>query len=394
MQAPDGKMSAQCFHDSCQGRGWQAFKKQIGAPRARHYDGKRAKGRGKRPDKAGVQTARGGDGIASGPDDQRVTIVVTTKEHEVNDQAVAALGGAAEAIQQLLDVVADFPFESLVHKSAWLAALLTPLARFAFQGNAPLFLVDANVRASGKGLLLKCISHILIGQGFTVATYTSDEDELRKRITSIALAGDRLVLFDNLTGTFGNGTLDAALTTSAWEDRILGGNRMARVPLMVTWYATGNNVVIVADTVRRICHIRLESPEERPEERRDFKHPNILEWIDKNRQRLLAAALTVLRAYFVAGCPDQGLPAWGSFEGWSRIIRNALVWAGMPDPAETRHELQDRADIVAEGMGALIAAWERMDPERKGLTAAEVVHPGVPQAGWHRPPSRTPRGDA
>jgi hypothetical protein len=38
MQAPDGKLSAQCFHNSCQGRGWQQFKEAIGAPTAEHYD--------------------------------------------------------------------------------------------------------------------------------------------------------------------------------------------------------------------------------------------------------------------------------------------------------------------------------------------------------------------
>jgi hypothetical protein len=38
MQAPDGKLSANCFHNSCQGRGWQAFKAAIGGPEPRHYD--------------------------------------------------------------------------------------------------------------------------------------------------------------------------------------------------------------------------------------------------------------------------------------------------------------------------------------------------------------------
>ena len=38
MQAVDGKMSAHCFHNSCQGRGWQAFKEKIGAPEADYYD--------------------------------------------------------------------------------------------------------------------------------------------------------------------------------------------------------------------------------------------------------------------------------------------------------------------------------------------------------------------
>jgi hypothetical protein len=38
MQDDAGKLSAQCFHNSCQGRGWQQFKAAIGAPEAHHYD--------------------------------------------------------------------------------------------------------------------------------------------------------------------------------------------------------------------------------------------------------------------------------------------------------------------------------------------------------------------
>jgi hypothetical protein len=38
MQASSGKMSAQCFHNSCAGRGWQEFKETIGKPGAEHYD--------------------------------------------------------------------------------------------------------------------------------------------------------------------------------------------------------------------------------------------------------------------------------------------------------------------------------------------------------------------
>jgi putative DNA primase/helicase len=38
MQAPDGKMSAKCLHESCSGLGWQAFKEQIGKPDRDHYD--------------------------------------------------------------------------------------------------------------------------------------------------------------------------------------------------------------------------------------------------------------------------------------------------------------------------------------------------------------------
>jgi hypothetical protein len=282
------------------------------------------------------------------------------------DEAVAAR-------EVLLEVVSDFPFERPVHRAAWLAGLLTPLARFAFVGPAPLNLVDSNVRGSGKGLLLNTNCYIVTGEPFTIATYTDDEDELRKRITSLVLAGDRLVLFDNLDGKFGNAVLDAALTGTAWKDRVLGANRMAEAPMYMTWYATGNNVAIAADTARRICHIRLESSEERPEERQGFRHPNLLQWVGDNRAKLLTAALTILRAYCAAGRPDQHLPAWGSFEGWSGLVRSAVVWVGLPDPGETRLLLQESADVTAESMGVLLDCWQRMDPDRKGLTAAEVI---------------------
>jgi hypothetical protein len=295
---------------------------------------------------------------------------------------------AIAARDALLEVVADFPFEQGCHRAAWLAGLLTPLARFAFAGPAPLFLVDANVRGAGKGLLLDCISRIVSGERFTVATYTSDEDELRKRITSLALAGDRQVLFDNLEGRFGNATLDAALTAPSWEDRVLGVNRMMRAPLFVTWYATGNNVAVGADTARRVCHVRLESPEERPEERGDFAHPDLLAHVAANRPCLLGAALTILRAYAAAGRPQRELRPWGSFDGWSRLVRQAVVWVGLPDPGETRYLLQGQADVTAEAMSLLLCCWEQMDPERQGLTAAEVIdrlfrHPPDASPAWH-----------
>jgi hypothetical protein len=277
------------------------------------------------------------------------------------------------ARDELLDVVSDFPFAHPMYRAAWLAALQTPLARFAYHGPAPLFLVDSNVRGAGKGLSLDCIAAIVTDERFTVAPYTSDEDELRKRITSLAINGDRLVLFDNLVGAFGNATLDAALTATVWGDRLLGVNRTVKAPLFMTWYATGNNVSIAADTSRRVCHIRLESDLERPENRDNFRHPDLLAFVKSNRPRLLWAALALLRAFCDAGRPDQGLPAWGSFQGWSGLVRNAVVWLGLPDPGLTRIILQDQADLTDEGMRVLLACWERMDPQCKGLTTGEVV---------------------
>jgi hypothetical protein len=56
------------------------------------------------------------------------------------------------------------------------------------------------------------------------------------------------------------------------------------------------------------------------------------------------------------------------------MVRSAVVWVGLPDPGETRLLLQAQADVAAESMAVVLACWEKLDPERRGLTAAEVIH--------------------
>ena len=145
------------------------------------------------------------------------------------------------------------------------------------------------------------------------------------------------------------------------------------MPLYATWYATGNNVILVGDTARRVVHIRLESPEENPEERADFHHPDLLAWVRQERPRLTAAAVTILAGYCAAGRPDMRLTPWGSFEAWSALVRQAVVWIGLPDPGSTRTELTSQADREAVALRQLIAGWEEMDAAGVGMTVAAVL---------------------
>jgi hypothetical protein len=300
----------------------------------------------------------------------------------------ATFADVKSAVATLFEVLVDFPFESPAHKAAWLAGLLTPLAWFLFDGPAPLFLIDANVRAAGKGLLCDVIALILTGRRFPVMTYTPDREELRKRITSLAAEGERLVLLDNLAGAVGNDVLDAALTTDRWKDRILGTNRVYDGQLHVTWFATGNNVLLAADTARRVCHVRLETPLENPENRSGFRvSSDLRRHVLARRGELLSAALTILKGWHAAGRPRTGLKPWGSYEGWSEVVREAVVFAGLPDPGETRMALQTAADRDAGAMATVLHCLERLDPDRRGVTAADVVdklkNPPAPAPDWY-----------
>jgi hypothetical protein len=280
---------------------------------------------------------------------------------------------AVAAVEQLFEVVADFPFANLAHRSAWLAALLTLAARWAFEGPAPLFLIDGNVAGVGKGLLADTIALIVTGRRFAIDGFPGDGEELRKKITSWVLRGQNYVLLDNLTGDVGGGELDRALTATEWDDRILGTNQSITAPLAIVWYATGNNVTIRGDTNRRVCHIRLDTLDERPERRTDFRYPDLRQHISANRAELLTAVFTILVGYLRAGRPRQPLAGWGSFDGWSALVRQAIVWAGQPDPGTTRDLDLTHSDERIGWLTALLPLLRRLDLDNRGLTAKQLV---------------------
>jgi len=281
---------------------------------------------------------------------------------------------AIKAREELLSVVCDFPFASEQHKASWLAYAITPSAIHAFDGPTPLFAIDANTRGSGKSLLADIVSIIHTGGSAAKTSAPSSDEEMRKRLTSFVLEGSPVVLFDNAADCFGFASLDAILTSEVWSDRLLGTNQTTgRLTVSTIWIVTGNNLQFAADTARRVLHVRVESSMERPEERSGFKHPRLAIWVKKNRGSLASAAATIIKAYILAGRPDQSLPQWGSFEGWSDLVRNAVVWSGLPDPGGTRQQLQEDSDRSGNELRMLLGGWQEVDPENDGMTAGEVI---------------------
>jgi hypothetical protein len=294
---------------------------------------------------------------------------------------------AAAAANLLLDVVVDFPFKGPEHQSAWLAALLTPLARPAVAGCAPLFVFDANAAGTGKSLLCDIISLVGCGRQVGRTAYPTTEEEMNKSMLSIALGGARLVLFDNsATGAaIGGACLDAALTATTYSGRVLGISKfVADVPLAATFYVTGNNITLKGDTLRRVVLSRLETSEDHPEERDGFTVPDLIGSVRARRGELAVAALTILRAYIVAGrpIPDPKPPPMGGFEAWANLVRRAVHWVMGHDPLATKGEAKS-ADKTATQLPALIEGWAQLCQAcgAGGLSTAQAIkvlenHPG------------------
>ena len=161
----------------------------------------------------------------------------------------------------------DFPFKAESDGAAAIAVILTLLARHLIHGPVPLMAIRAPTPATGKTLLADVIGIMGTGRVPPVMTMTFESEELRKRVTSLAVEGAALILLDNVSGTLGSDTLAAALTATDWEDRILGTNTVVRVPLRVVWMVTGNNLGFRRTLGRRVIPIDLDAGVEQPEDR-------------------------------------------------------------------------------------------------------------------------------
>jgi hypothetical protein len=219
----------------------------------------------------------------------------------------------------------------------------------------------------------------LIGTGRAPAAMTMVEpDELRKRITALAVAGTPVVLLDDVTGSLGSDVLAAALTATTWEDRLLGRTEMIRLPLEVVWLATGNNLGFQRTLGRRVVPIDLDAKTEHPEDRTAFTYPDLLGHVTEIRPQLVTAALTLLRAFAVAGRPQHGKAKLGSFERWDDQIRSCVIWAKLADPAATddpehgRGRIRAQADDDVEDLAAVLAELHRAFKTAKDWTAKQA----------------------
>ena len=277
------------------------------------------------------------------------------------------------AVRLLDEAVGEFPYEDGASAANTLALMLTPLVRQAVNGPVPLALIDKPQAGTGGSLLAETIAVISSGHTAEMLGAPRDEEEWRKQITAKLSTGATMITVDNVEGALYAPSLARALTARTWTDRVLGRSETVTVSQRATWIATGNNIQLRGDLPRRCYWIRLDARESRPWQRENFKHPDLLGWVTKNRGRLIHALLTLARAWFAAGKPKApGLPRLGSFEAWTETVGGMVAFAGIPGFLGNLAALYDKADAGgAEWEGFLQTWWEELNAD-KPTTVAEL----------------------
>ncbi|HEY9391307.1 MAG TPA: hypothetical protein VIR27_16270, partial [Mycobacteriales bacterium] len=286
----------------------------------------------------------------------------------------------AEARALIVDqVLGDFCWVAPADLSNYIALLMTPLLRPMITGHTPLGAISATERGSGKTLLTTILG-VLYGMAFRA--WTSDDEELRKFITTTLLRNDPVVLFDNVADhdTVASPILAALLTGTNWDDRLLGTNQTSATINDRLWLITGNNVSIGGDIASRTVLVRLDPRTPRPDLRADFRLGPLDMWLqsEHNRAATLRALLILARDWVVAGTPTERF-TMRTFSKWAQIMGGFLRHHGLDAFLANAADLEEHDD-EAQQWETFLATWHaKFGTTPK--TAWELLETATPMPG-------------
>lgn len=298
---------------------------------------------------------------------------------------------AVAALAILDDLLVEFPFVDEASRSVALSGFLTVVAR-ACMAVAPAHAISAPEPGTGKSYLMDLISLVGNGAYMPASTMPDDKpDQLDKLIDAAMIAGNPLLCLDNVNGEIGGDKLCVAIERPVADVRILGTSTLVRCENRMTVFINGNNMVLRGDVTRRVVTANLDAGIPQPETR-TFKHRPHLK-ITADRGKLIAASLTIVRAYILAGRPGR-LPPLASFEQWSDNVRSALVWLGCADPVDTVRAAQesDPADLQRSALfQALYEIFKNGDkPTTVEFTTAEIIEKAKERSALNADPYSGP----
>lgn len=276
---------------------------------------------------------------------------------------------AVAVIDELLD---GFVFAGEADKAHAVAMLILFLVKPMIGGRTPLHVFDSPVPGSGKTTLATSIIEAITGADTHLSGLKERDAEVGKELTAQLMGLPEYILFDNIGHRVDSPELAAVLTSPVRRDRELGKSHELSLSCDIVWIATGNNVAMSRELLRRSVWVRLEPEQDGLWRKKadDYPHPDLKGWVRENRPKVLWAGLTLIRAWIVAGRPG---PTDGrnlaSFAEWSATIGGILEVAGIPGFLENQTEHAESGDPKQEGLDTLVHAWTEKFGNKEVLAA-------------------------
>jgi putative DNA primase/helicase len=288
---------------------------------------------------------------------------------------------AMTALRLYMDLLSGFPFVSETDLAVALAAILTVVLRGAFD-LTPMFLVVAHDVGNGKSYLVDLLATLVTGRCCPVMSPGSTSEEMEKRLGAVLLEGGSVVSLDNLSFDLDSDLLCQILTRKTVKVRRLGVSEVPECEWRGTIFATGNNVRVRGDLVRRTLTCNLDAKVERPELRK-FRFDPIAR-VHSGREDYIAAAITIVRAYRAVGRDAVDVRPLGGYAAWSAAVREPLLWLGEHDPVKSMDAAR-AADPMRAAAYQLVEDWQALFGIDKVVSVRDIIdtanrtrEPGVP----------------
>ncbi|SDD05929.1 hypothetical protein [Aquimonas voraii] len=276
---------------------------------------------------------------------------------------------AEAALLPLRALVGGFAFVDPSDEAVAIAGMLTAVLRPSLS-TAPGIVVTAPVRGSGKSKMADTFATLATGRPAAAMSWPVKEEEAEKRLGAALLAGDPVLNIDNLDCPLRSSALNSAMTQPEVSIRVLGSSFMPRVPVAALITCTGNNAQIQGDLTRRflVCHI--DPGVERPETR-EFKFCPVV----RARQERVSLVRALLTIAMWGRTVEAQRPPLGSFEEWSRRVRDPLIALGLADPCACL-DILHREDPEREAAVEVLTEWRRAFGDRAVTVADAIVEAG------------------
>jgi len=282
-----------------------------------------------------------------------------------------SLEDVRHARELLCEVFGDFPLVDESDLAHALALVLTVFVRDLIAGPVPLILLEKPSPGTGASLLADAAFLLATGRaGASLPDAGEDEAEWRKLITATLRDGPSVVFIDNVHHRLQSRHLARALTSTLWQDRLLGVSEEVVLPNRAVWAATGNNITVSLEIARRCLRVRLDAGLERPWLRapQEFRHPDLLAWIRDERSKLVWAALTIVQTWIAAG-RQPGAGTLGMFEDYVAVVGGILAQAGIPGFLGDIEAIYEAADDESEEVRRFLRAWWAELGDKSALVA-------------------------
>jgi putative DNA primase/helicase len=254
------------------------------------------------------------------------------------------------------ELLGDFPFVGPADRAHAIAFALLPYVRNMIPGPTPLHLFEKPAPGTGATLLVNVLMRLATGRPLAAMSEGRDDEEYRKRITAKLRNAPPVILIDNVRRPLDSASLASAITSSVWEDRILGSSATIRLPVRCAWAATANNPVLSTEISRRSIRIRLDAKTEHPWLDRQYRHSDLKGWVVENRASLVWANLVLIQAWIAEGRP-RGTQRLGMFEHWAEVLGGILQVSGIAGFLGNLADLYQQSDPESEAFAAFVVDW-------------------------------------